>query len=339
MLRHVARRPLASEHDAEKVHRHHAVVVGEVVVEEPAKELPIPALLNITCSPPNCSTAKSTSAWTSSGSATSVALERRGVAERRRDFLAELGVHVGDDDLGAFGDEQLGGGAPDPARAASDDRNLARELVALASSPSLDSAAPVRCAENVILVLCEPSNRKPCGTRGGPVSDTDFASIDLFRDKDLPHDPYPFYEWVREQGPVLVLPALGRLAGHRVRGSRRRVPRPGDLVVVQHRQRTFPGFSVPLEGDDITDIIEAHRDELPFSDQLPSFDPPKHTEHRGLLMRLITPKRLKESEEYMWRLADQSSTSSSPGRVRARHGSTRIPFTLLVDRRPARRAR
>ena len=59
-------------------------------------------------------------------------------------------------------------------------------------------------------------------------------------------------------------------------------------------------MSVPLEGDDITQIIEAHRDELPFSDQLPSFDPPKHTAHRGLLMRLITPKRLKENEAFLW---------------------------------------
>jgi cytochrome P450 len=30
-----------------------------------------------------------------------------------------------------------------------------------------------------------------------------------------------------------------------------------------------------------------------------------HTAHRGLLMRLITPKRLKENEEFMWRLADR----------------------------------
>src|SRR5205085_3336188 len=46
-------------------------------------------------------------------------------------------------------------------------------------------------------------------------------------------------------------------------------------------------------------------DELPFSDQLPSFDPPKHTAHRALMMRLITPKRLKENEDFMWRLADR----------------------------------
>ena len=42
----------------------------------------------------------------------------------------------------------------------------------------------------------------------------------------------------------------------------------------------FPGFPVPLEGDDVSELIERHRDELPFSDQLPTFDPPKHTDHR-----------------------------------------------------------
>ena len=34
-------------------------------------------------------------------------------------------------------------------------------------------------------------------------------------------------------------------------------------------------------------------------------DPPKHTRERALLMRLITPKRLKDNEAFMWRLADQ----------------------------------
>ena len=34
----------------------------------------------------------------------------------------------------------------------------------------------------------------------------------------------------------------------------------------------FPGFSIPLEGDDVTDQIEAQRGALPFSDQLPTFE-------------------------------------------------------------------
>jgi cytochrome P450 family 150 subfamily A5 len=70
----------------------------------------------------------------------------------------------------------------------------------------------------------------------------------------------------------------------------------------------FPGFPVPIDesvGDDITDLIIAHRDELPMSDQLPTLDPPTHTDHRAILMRMITPKRLAENEEFIWRLADE----------------------------------
>ncbi len=33
-------------------------------------------------------------------------------------------------------------------------------------------------------------------------------------------------------------------------------------------------------------------------------DAPLHTRTRGLLSRLITPKRLNENEDFMWRLAD-----------------------------------
>ena len=36
-----------------------------------------------------------------------------------------------------------------------------------------------------------------------------------------------------------------------------------------------------------------------------TMDPPEHTRHRAVLMRLITPRRLKENEEFMWRLADR----------------------------------
>src|SRR4029079_17056179 len=91
----------------------------------------------------------------------------------------------------------------------------------------------------------------------------------------------------------------------------------------------FP-FSEPLEGDDVTDIIERHRDELPFSDQLPSFDPPRHDEHRALMMRLLTPGRLRANEEFMERLADRQLEEL----VRAGRcefiSEYAAPFTLLV---------
>ena len=55
-----------------------------------------------------------------------------------------------------------------------------------------------------------------------------------------------------------------------------------------------------------------------------------HKAHRGLLMRLITPKRLKENEEFMWRLADrQIDEFVSRGQCEFVEDFAG-PFTLLV---------
>ena len=62
---------------------------------------------------------------------------------------------------------------------------------------------------------------------------------------------------------------------------------------------------MPLEGDDVGEIIDRHRDQLPMNEHMVTMDPPAHTRERALVMRLLTPKRLKENEAFMWRLADR----------------------------------
>jgi cytochrome P450 len=158
----------------------------------------------------------------------------------------------------------------------------------------------------------------------------DFEAIDFFRDEALVADPYPYFEALRGRCPV-------RRESHH------------DVVMVTGYEEAlqvyndtdafsacvsvsgpFPGFPVPLEGDDISGLIERHRDELPMSDQLPTLDPPTHTDHRALLMRLITPKRLKENEASMWHLADGLlDTYLAPGEGEF-IGGFAGPFTLLV---------
>ncbi len=162
------------------------------------------------------------------------------------------------------------------------------------------------------------------------MSTTDFADIDLFRDPDLPQDPYAYYDWVREQGPVWYYPKwdVWLITGYE------------EATAVYHDQATwsncntvsgpFVKIPVPLEGDDISEIIEAYRDDLPFSDQLPSFDPPKHTDQRGLLMRLITPKRLKENEAFMWEFADQTIDEFYERGECEFIPEYALPFTLMV---------
>ena len=159
---------------------------------------------------------------------------------------------------------------------------------------------------------------------------SDWEAMDFFRDDALVADPYPYFDALREQGPVRREPHHGvmMVAGY------------DEAVEVFHDARTFssclsvtgpfPGFPVPLEGDDVTGLIEQHRHELPMSDQLPTLDPPVHTDHRALLMRLITPKRLKENEASMWQLADRLLDEFlAPGEGEFISGFAG-PFTLLV---------
>ena len=42
-----------------------------------------------------------------------------------------------------------------------------------------------------------------------------------------------------------------------------------------------------------------------MNEHMVTMDPPMHTQERALVMRLLTPKRLKENEEFMWGLADR----------------------------------
>jgi cytochrome P450 len=169
---------------------------------------------------------------------------------------------------------------------------------------------------------------------------SEFQNTNFFTDRTVQDDPYPYFDWVREQGPVWQEPHHGMFMvtglpeAMAVYGDPASFP-PNELPSGTYSScnvvcGSFLKFSVPMEGDDISDIIEKYRHELPFSDQLPSFDPPNHTAQRHLLMRLITPKRLKENEEFMWRFADHLIDSF------VNEGSCEMidayaePFTLTV---------
>lgn len=134
------------------------------------------------------------------------------------------------------------------------------------------------------------------------------ADVDFFHDAALVADPYPMLARMRAESPVLREPTQGVLV---VTGYDEVLAVVGDHESFSSCNTVtgpFPGFPVSLEGRGgpaVSELIDRHRTELPFSDQLPSFDPPTHTAHRSLLARLITPKRLKENEEFVWRLADQ----------------------------------
>ncbi len=158
----------------------------------------------------------------------------------------------------------------------------------------------------------------------------DLDAVDYFTDQSLVNDPYPYFEHLRARCPVAHEPSQGTFA---VTGY--------DEVVEVYRNtddfsscNSVIGPFVPLpakpEGDDICDFIRDHRDQLPMSEHLATMDPPDHTKHRALMMRLITPRRLKENEEFMWRLADhQLDEFVDRGRCEFIKDYSQ-PFALLV---------
>ncbi|OMC55014.1 cytochrome [Mycobacterium sp. IS-2888] len=132
---------------------------------------------------------------------------------------------------------------------------------------------------------------------------TDFDSVDFFTDASLIPDPYPYFDHLRGRCPVMPQPEQGVMAitGHQEALAVYKDPSFSSCVSVAG---PFSGLPFEPVGDDIGELIEQHRTQIPMSEHIVTQDPPDHTRTRGLLSRLLTPKRLKENEDFMWRLAD-----------------------------------
>jgi cytochrome P450 len=134
---------------------------------------------------------------------------------------------------------------------------------------------------------------------------TDLASVDYFTDVAVSQDPFEYFDYVRTQGPAF------------------REPHHEVMVVTGYQEvlevfkdkgayssciavgGPFPPLPFQPEGDDISAQIEAHRHELPLYEHMVTMDLPAHERSRSLLNKLLTPRRLKENEAFMWNLADR----------------------------------
>ena len=132
-----------------------------------------------------------------------------------------------------------------------------------------------------------------------------FEGVDFFSDETLIDDPYPYFEFLRDQkGPVWLEPEYGvaMVTGHAEAMAVLRDP--DAFSSCNAPTGPFPGLPVAPEGDDATSVIDEYRDQLPMHEFMVTMDPPQHSELRGLLRGLFTPRRLKENEDFMWSLAD-----------------------------------
>lgn len=138
---------------------------------------------------------------------------------------------------------------------------------------------------------------------------TSYKTGNWFADESLAQDPYPFLTALRSQCPVQPIAPEGVVA---VTGYEEvsEILRDHDtfsacVTVIG----PFADFPEPLAGDDISELIDRYRHRLPQSNHMVTMDQPDHTRERALLMRLLTPGRLRENEEFIGSLADQQLDS------------------------------
>ncbi len=159
---------------------------------------------------------------------------------------------------------------------------------------------------------------------------TDFETVDYFTDESLVPDPYPYFDHLRGKCPVTSATPFNVLA---VTGYEEALAVYKNPAFSSCNSVAGPFSGLPFgpgESDDVSDLIEQHRGQVPMAEHITSQDAPLHTQTRSLLSRLITPKRLKENEDFMWRLADrQLDTFIDRGRAEFLSDYAK-PFSLLV---------
>lgn len=134
---------------------------------------------------------------------------------------------------------------------------------------------------------------------------TDLAQVNYFTDADVAQDPYDYWDYLREQGPVFREPHYGVVAVTGYQEVQAAFKDVESFSAVNAIGGPFPPLPFTPEGDDISELIEAHRHEFPIFEHMVVMDPPEHDKARSLLGRLLTPRRLQENKDYIWQLADR----------------------------------
>ena len=121
-----------------------------------------------------------------------------------------------------------------------------------------------------------------------------YQTADWYTDVALVDDPHGYFDWLREQGPVVRLPGRNAVA---VTGYDETVELLLDTEHFSEINAVIGGLvELPFvpEGDDITELLAAHRKKIDFADQVVAESGARHADLRSILARLFTPSRLKQ---------------------------------------------
>jgi len=157
------------------------------------------------------------------------------------------------------------------------------------------------------------------------------AEIDYFSDFSVLRDPFSYFDRLRERGPACWLEDRGLVM---VTGFQ------ACLDVLQNDRDFTPAISSPSaclqplpftpEGDDITEQLEAHREQIPHFFLMTALDGDRHRASRSLISSLFTPSRLKANEAFMKGLARTLVSEAVALRDCELIRQLSVPFVTLV---------
>ena len=131
------------------------------------------------------------------------------------------------------------------------------------------------------------------------------SEVDFFTDEKIAAKAEPYFDYMLANHPVFREPKYGVVIVSGYEEALQVYHQPEVYSSINRTGGPIVDLPFEIEGDDISEILEAHRDLFGANDQIVTFDPPIHTDHRAILMGLITPKRLKENEQFLKDTADR----------------------------------
>jgi cytochrome P450 len=127
---------------------------------------------------------------------------------------------------------------------------------------------------------------------------------DYFTDYEILKDPYAYFEAVRAHGPIYQIPGKDYLVVTGFEETLEILRNSADFSAVIGVQGAAAPLPFEPKGSDITDQIEAHRDQILGGDLVVNYDDEAHTRTRSLLNVLFTPSRLKANEQFITEYSD-----------------------------------
>ena len=169
---------------------------------------------------------------------------------------------------------------------------------------------------------------------------SDWQTTDYFTDESLIEDPYPYLEQLRAECPVLAARPPRRGGRDRLRRGQRGLPRHRHVLVVQLGDRARSPRS-PCRSRATTSARSSTSTatRCRCSSTWSRWTRPTTRRERALLMRLITPKRLKDNEAFMWRPRRPPARRVPRRRPLRVHRGLRAAVRHAGRGRPPRRAR